>query len=140
MSPNMSFTIWMSSLLLLPFGWHFGTVFGLWGTPPTTRAEFFIRIAIIVVLFIVASIIVAIMTASRSGDDEFEPDEREQIIVQKAERNGYYVLSVGLVYIMWVVFEPMSAMDTANALLAIICVGEIVKILSGLFYLRTGFA
>ncbi|MEL6693623.1 MAG: hypothetical protein AAFQ12_11420 [Pseudomonadota bacterium] len=140
MSPSMSFTVWMSGLLLLPFGWHFGTVFDLWGTPPATRAEFFIRIAIIVVLFVIASIVIAIMTASRTGDEEFEPDEREQIIVQKAERNGYYALSCGLVYIMWAVFEPMSAMDTANALLAIICFGEVVKIVSGLLYLRTGHA
>ena len=138
MSPSMNFTLWASSLLLLPFGWHFGTVFGLWGTPPATRAELFIRIAVIVVGFVVASIVLAIVTASRADDDEFMPDEREEIIVQKAERNGYYFLSVGLVFLMWAVFEPMSPMDIANALIAIICLGEVVKILSGLIYLRTG--
>jgi len=138
MSPSMNFTLWASSLLLLPFGWHFGTVLGVWGTPPATRTELFIRIAVIVVVFIVASIVVAIATASRAGDDEFMPDEREQIIVQKAERNGYYLLSAGLVFLMWAVFEPMSPMVVANTLIAIMCLGELVKILSGLIYLRIG--
>lgn len=136
MSPSMNFTIWMSSLLLLPFGWHFGTVLGFWGTPPVTRADLFIRIAVIVVLFVITAIIWSIIAASRSGDDEFEPDEREQIIVQKAERNGYFFLSGGMVYLMWVVFDPMTAMDIANTILAIICLGELVKIISGLIYLR----
>ena len=138
MSPNMSFTISASVLLLIPFGWHFGTVYGFWGAPPATREEFFVRIAIIVILFIVVSFVLAIISAVRAGDDEFEPDEREAIVIQKAERNGYYALSTGLVFIMWIVFAPMSPMDIANALLATICLAEIVKILSGLFYLRVG--
>ena len=138
MSPNMSFTLWASSVLLIPFGWHFGTVYGLWGTPPATRAEFFIRIGSIVVAFVVGSIVVAIFAAIRADEDEFEPDEREQIVIQKAERNGYYALSTGLVVLMWLVFAPMTPMDIANALLAFICIAEIVKILSGVFYLRVG--
>lgn len=140
MSPSMNFTIWMSSLLLVPFGWHLGTVYGFWGTPPATRAELFVRIGVIVILFIIASIVVAIISASRTGDEEFEPDEREQQIIQKAERNGYFFLSSGLVFLMWVVFAPMSPMEIANAIIAIICLGEVVKIASGLVYLRTGRA
>ena len=74
----------------------------------------------------------------RSGDDEFEPDERERLIIQRAERNGYLFLSGGLVYLMWVVFAPLTPMQVANSIIAIICLGEVVKIVSGLFYLRTG--
>lgn len=138
MSPSMNFTVWMSSFLLVPFGWHLGTVYGFWGAPPTTRTELFVRIGVIVVLFIIASIVLAIISASRAGEDAFEPDEREQQIIQKAERNGYFFLSAGLVYLMWVVFAPMSPMQIANAIIAITCLGEVVKIVSGLIYLRTG--
>jgi hypothetical protein len=138
MSPSMNFTIWMSTVLLVPFGWHLGTVYGFWGVAPATRTELFVRIGIIVVLFIIASIVTAILSASRSGEDEFEPDEREKQIIQKAERNGYFFLSCGLVYLMWVVFAPMSPMQIANAIIVIMCLGEVVKIVSGLVYLRTG--
>ncbi len=42
----------------------------------------------------------------------------------------------GLVGLMWFAFAPMQPMDMATAALAIIAVGEAVKVFSGLIYLR----
>ena len=138
MSSSLRYTMVLSVLMFLPFGWHFGTVLGFWGDAPETRADLFWRLGIIVTAFIICSIIVAIVSASLNKDDDMVPDEREDIVLQKAERNGYFALSSAIMLVIWFAFAPMNAMDVANALLLSVCFAEAVKIISGVIYLRLG--
>lgn len=138
MSPALRYVVTASVLTLIPIGWHFGTVFGYWGEAPVTRADFFIRLGVIVAISIVANIIVSILMASSSGEEEFEPDEREKKVLQRAELSGYYVLAAGVVITIWFVFTPLTPMQTANALLASFALSEVFKLLVGVYFLRTG--
>lgn len=136
MSNHMKFVVGLSTLMFVPILWHFATVFGYLGEPPQTRGGFFLRIGLITAGFIVVSAITASVIASRHGDDEVKPDEREWLIETRAERNGGWALMAGLVGLMWFAFAPMQPMDVANAALAVMAAGEAVKIISGLVYLR----
>lgn len=138
MSSSMRFTLIMSLLMFVPFAWHFGTVFEFWGTAPVTRADLFLRLGVIVVFAIVSAIALSIFMAARSGEDEFVPDEREHIVLQKAERNGYLALSAAVVFVIWFAFFPVGPMDIANALIFSLCLAEFVKVISGLYYLKRG--
>lgn len=137
MSNYMKFVVIASAIMMLVPAWHFGTVFGFWGQPPETQIAFFIRLGIIVAGFIIILIIGAVILAARDEAD-LDPNEREVHIVRKAERNGGYVVSAGLLVLMWYVFTPMSPMDVANVALGILCIGEVAKIISGLIYLQRG--
>jgi len=136
MSTHMKFVIGLSTLMFVPILWHFATVFGYFGDPPQTRGEFFLRMGLIVAGFISLSMISGTIISARLGKNELEPDEREWLIETRAERNGGWFLMAGLAGLMWFAFTPMQPMDVANAALAIIAVGEAVKIVSGLLYLR----
>lgn len=136
MSNHMKFVFGLSTLVFLPILWHFATVFGILGEPPETRGEFFLRIGLIAAGFVIVSVITAIVMAMRDDGDGIIPDERETLIEIRAERNGGWALMVGLVVLMWFAFSPMRPMDIANAALAILAIGEAVKIVSGLIYLH----
>ncbi len=135
MSNHMKFVIGLSVLMFVPILWHFAMVFGYLGEPPQTRGEFFLRIGVIAVGFVVLSATIASAMVARNGETDIEPDEREQLIETRAERNGGWALMAGLVGLMWFAFNPMQPMDVANAALALIAAGEAVKIVSGLIYL-----
>ncbi len=137
MSNHMKFVIGLSMLMFAPILWHFATVFGYLGEPPQTRGEFFLRIGLIAIGFVVLSAIVASIMVAVNGEGDIDPDERERLIETRAERNGGWVLMAGLVGLMWFAFQPMQPMDVANAALALIATGEAVKIVSGLIYLRS---
>ena len=137
MSTYMKFIYGATSIMLLALGWHFGTVFGFWGAAPQTPVEFFVRLAIIVVGFIIISTVSAIMVASKD-EDAIEPDERETAIVRKAERDGGYVASFGLCVMMWMAFRSLEPMALANIALAFLSLAELTKITAGAIYLRRG--
>ena len=131
-------TIYIISLgLLAAFGWHFGTVLGLFGSAPETQTAFIIRIGGILIAFFVTFTIAFMMVAKRD-EDAVTPDEREEKIELKAERNGFFAIYAGLLCLMWFVFTPMTPMQIANGILAIVCFTEITKLLSGLYFLRKG--
>ena len=136
MSTHMRFVIGLSLLMFVPILWHFATVFGYLGEAPQTRSAFFLRIGLIAGGFVILSGLTAAVISARQSSDGIEPDEREWLIATKAERNGGWALMAGLVGLMWFAFTPMQPMDVANVALAIISVGEAVKIISGLLYLR----
>ena len=138
MSPAFRYTALVTFVSLLPIAWHFGTVLGYWGSPPETRPELFIRLGVFIGVTIIGSVITAILMAAASGEDEFEPDEREKLILRKAELTGYYVLAAGAVMIMWFVFTPLTPMQTANALIGAFALSEVVKIVAGFFFLKRG--
>ena len=127
-----------SALMLLAVGWHFGTVLGYWGHAPDGRTELFIRIGMITAFTIIGTIIAAIVVAIRTGDEDLEIDEREILIEQKAERNGYFALATAALGVMWLVFDPVSPMQLANLILAAMAVGEVIKLLSAGFYFWRG--
>jgi|GEM_PF-5587331 len=137
MSTHIRMVIFLSLGLLVLMAWHFGTVLGFFGTAPATRAEFFMRIWIFALLFLGSSIATAGLIAARDKD-AVQPDEREKLIELKAEHHGAIVVFFGLIFLMWIAFEPLTPMQTANAILAVICIGELTKIISGLMSLRRG--
>jgi len=137
MSSHLKMVIFLSLGLLAVFAWHFATVFEIIGTSPQTRMEFFVRFGIILVLFVIASAVTAIFVGWHN-EDAVMPDEREEKIELKVDRDGLLVVYGGMVLLMWFVFTPMTPMQVANALLAIMCFAEIVKIASGLAYLHGG--
>jgi hypothetical protein len=122
--------------LLLVFGWHFATVFGFYGNAPQTQGEFFARLGLIFIGFLVVSAITAAVVAKRSGLPPV-PDEREDKVLLKTERIGAATLYVGLLLITWLVFTPLTPMQVANAILAVVCVTEIVKLIYGMTILNT---
>lgn len=137
MSAHIKTVVSLSLGLLVVFVWHFSTVLGLLGTPPQTQIEFFIRIGVIFGAFLVVSAITAGMVAQHD-EQALEPDEREEKAELRAERNGGIFVYFGMIVLMWFVFTPLTPMQTANALLAIMCLAEFVKIASGLIYLQRG--
>jgi len=137
MSIHIKMVVVLSLGLLMVFGWHFLTVFGFLGTAPTTQTDFFIRIGLILLVFFVISIITAIMI-TRKEENAAQPDEREEKIELKTDRVGVLSLYIGLIIVMWFVFIPLTPMQVANAILAVVCVTEIIKILYGLFLLKRG--
>jgi hypothetical protein len=137
MSVHIKFVVFLSLGLLLVFAWHFATVFGIVGSAPQTQGEFFIRFGIIVVVFVFFSITTSLIIA-RYDEQAILPDEREEKVELKAERNGGIVVYLGLILLMWLVFKPLSPMQMANSILAVMCTAELIKIGSGIYYLRRG--
>jgi len=138
MSPALRYIVIATVFTLVPIAWHFGTVFEYWGTAPETRSGFFIRLGVIIALTIIANIVLSILMASTTGEDEFVPDEREKQILQKAELGGYYLLAAGVVVTIWLVFTPLTPMQTANALLGAFALSELFKLIVGVYFLRRG--
>ncbi len=137
MSTHFKLIISLSLGLLTLFGWHFATVFGLLGTAPATQTDFFIRIGFIISLFIVISVITSILVANKD-ENAILPDEREEKIELKTDRIGVISLYIGLIIVMWFAFTPMTPMQVANSILAVVSITEIIKIAYGLFLLKRG--
>jgi len=135
MSPRVRMIVGLSIVLLVIFGWHFATVFELVGKAPQTRGEFFMRLGIIFGGFWVSSMIIAVLQDKRDGKFNV-PDEREEAILLRTEQIGLNVVYAGLLLVMWFSFTPMSPMQIANALLAVLCICEIAKLVYGLLVLR----
>jgi len=138
MSLHLKFVYSLSIGLLLIFAWHFATVFGLFGSAPTTRAGFFIRIGVIFAVFLISSA-VTVGLIEKHKENASIPDEREEKLELKAERIGTVVVYIGLLIVMWFAFTPMTAMQIANAILGLICVSELVKLVVGWHMLKRGF-
>lgn len=138
MSPAIRFETFVTLISFTLIGWHFGTVLELWGNAPETRVDFFIRIGIIVAGSIVASIVGVIILRLLTGEEDFEADEREALVLHKAELAGYYSLAACVCYLMWRVFDPMSPMQIANALLAAFTFSAFVKLIAAFVLLRRG--
>lgn len=136
MSIHFKTIIFCSIGLLLLFTWHFATVFGIVGSAPQTRSEFFVRFSLFMAAFLISSIVSFIFIAKK--ENGIKPDEREEQIGLRVERNSIFVLYAGMICLMWFVFIPMEPMQVANAILGIMCVAEAFKIATGLKYLRIG--
>lgn len=135
MSPHIKSIVFLSIGLLAVFGWHFATVFGFFGEAPQTQGEFFTRIGLIFIVFLIVSAITAGIVAKRTGLPPV-PDEREDKVLLKTERIGVTTLYAGLLLISWLVFTPLTPMQVANSILALVCVTEMVKLTYGLVILN----
>lgn len=137
MSAYTKMVVFLSLGLLAVFGWHFATVFGIIGTAPQTRGEFFLRLGVILVSFIVISAVTAGLIA-RKDRRAAVPDEREEKIELHTERVGLVSLYAGLLVVAWCVFIPLTPVQMANALLAAVCASEIIKLVYAMVVLRRG--
>jgi len=136
-SSNFKTVIFCSMGLLLLFAWHFATVFGIVGTAPETRSEFFIRFGLFMAVFFISSM-VSFALIARKDENAIQPDEREEQIGLKVDQHGFLIIYAGLIGLMWFVFTPMEPMQVANAILGIIWVTEASKLFFGFRYLRSG--
>ena len=137
MSAHIKMVFFLSLSLLAVFGWHFATVLGIFGTAPATQSAFFIRLGLILGGFIIVAIITSILVQKRDENAAL-PDEREEKIEMLAERNGMLAIYAGLLVLMWMAFSPLTPMQMANGILAVVCFNEIIKLVSALYYLRRG--
>jgi len=137
MSTHFKLIVFLSLGLLMAFGWHFATIFGFLGTAPETQTEFFVRIGFIILVWFVISALTSILVAKKD-ENAVLPDEREEKIELKADRIGVVSLYMGLLIVMWLAFTPLTPMQVANAILAVVCITEIIKLLYGLHLLKRG--
>jgi len=137
MSELTKYTSIASAGLLLAIGWHFGTVLGLFGSAPQTPEAFFWRIGSFTLAFIVAVIVISIWR-SLVDEVELEADEREQKVIDKSEKIAGVVLAIGVVNLVWLAFQPLTPMQTANFALASLCLAEMARLISAAIFTSRG--
>ncbi|GAB5447737.1 hypothetical protein [Gymnodinialimonas sp.] len=113
---------------LIAMAWHFGTVFGLFGTAPSNQAEMFIRLGLIIGVTI-AVLFATALTLQTKLQAPLLPDEREEKIERLSEAAGVMTIYIGLLILAWFAFAPLSPMQFVNGLLAVVTVTELVKLL-----------
>ena len=142
-------SVWTSLIAIIAvFGYHFYKVFG--AVEAISTAELVVRlvgiIIIIVIIEIVLHIIIAV-TAIKDAEDGGALDERDVLINARAFRNAYVVLFIGVLHMIGYVIagdlnsEPrweVTPANTANLLLLVLVVAEIVNYASRLYYYRRG--
>lgn len=138
MSNLLKIAIFVSFGFLALLGWHFGTVLGLFGTAPETSAALFFRVALIVVATFCVSAGAAIYFAKRDGV-LLEPDEREEGIELRSERNGAIAIYGGLLCLIWFLSTPMTHMQIANGILLVVAFTEVVKLLTVFYFYKRRF-
>ena len=89
-----------------------------------------------VILIIVAQIVLQTVLAIGQGDVE-TAGTSDQSAARKASRNGYFVLTVGILAAIGSVFvEALTLFDTANIAILGLALAEIVQAASQLIYAR----
>ena len=116
-------------LFLLLVGWHFGTVFGLFGTAPTDLTDTMLRLAVIVGGTVISAVIVSNIIMARSKSVML-PDEREEKIERVSEGVGVLAIYAGLLVFCWFAFTPLAPFQIVNWILAIVAVTEVIKLLT----------
>lgn len=112
--------------------WHFGTVFGLFGTPPIGQSDMFIRLGVIIGVTILTAFLAAFTIQKRQGSPLL-PDEREEKIERLSEAFGVMSIYIGLLLLAWFAFMPLSPVQFVNGILAIVSITELLKLLVVLF-------
>lgn len=116
-------------LFLLLVGWHFGTVFGFFGTTPTDLADTMLRLAIIVGGTVLSAVIASNAVMARSKTLML-PDEREEKIERVSEGVGVLAIYGGLLVLCWFAFTPLAPYQIVNWILAIVAGTEVIKLLT----------
>ena len=102
------------------------------GVLAASTAILFITMIGFVAIVAAGHIVVAIFM--EKGDDK--TDERERFISLKAERNGGFILGVGVVLTLGLMLVGATNFAAANALLFALFVSEAVSLASKLVYYR----
>ncbi|MBI1210369.1 MAG: hypothetical protein GC190_02815 [Alphaproteobacteria bacterium] len=143
---TMSFretSAWISlTSILAVFGFYFTVVGRALSAGPvsadTFLGEYVGAVILLVVLQIVLQIIAAVGTRIGGGDVETARDEREKLIELKANRFGYFIVLSGAVLVAGAIGYGLPGYWTANALVAAVVLGELVRFGAQLVYYRIG--
>tara|TARA_Y100000052_G_scaffold13882_1_gene13468 strand:+ start:132380 stop:132799 length:420 start_codon:yes stop_codon:yes gene_type:complete len=115
---------------------HLGAYWGFWWSPAETGAELFWRVGITVACIVIATIIVASVSAATNKDAP-AADERESRVQFKAMRNMLFAYSGGLAILFMESFAGVSEpMALAHAVIGIFIFAELVRLPSLWVYLR----
>lgn len=114
-----------------------GAYLGLWWAPPLSGMALYWRVGTAVALIVITMIGVGILLgiANRKAP---QSDEREALIGLYAMRNTCYAYAGGVAFVFLHVFDGLSAMSFAHAMIGIIVGAEIVRVASLVWYLRRG--
>jgi hypothetical protein len=142
-------SVWASLIAIVAvFGFHFYKVFG--PAQAINTADLLVRLVGIVIVIVIIEIVLHIiiaMTAARDAEVGGAMDERDVLVATRAYRNAYMVMFVGVIYMLGYVIAgdlnagsrwTVNAVNSANLLLLILVVAEIVNYGSRIFYYRSG--
>jgi len=134
--------------IFLVYGYYFLTFFN--SAETVTAGAFIARMIGVVVVLIVIEVVLNILvgvTNVRSANEYGSTDERDKRVSSQSCRNAYYIICPGalalIVHILagdlmndpGALFTPLMS---ANLLLLIVVIAELVKYCSQLFYYRRG--
>ena len=100
-----------------------------------TNATMIVTVAAVVVLSIVAHIVIAILKPSEADESQ---DERDRMIEMRGDQRGGFVLALGSFGALVLAMLGFPVWMIANAILAGLVAGEIVKAVSKLIDYRRG--
>jgi len=142
-------SIWVSVIaILVVFGYYFISIFSAAGsmTSAETIFRFIGAIVILVIIEITLHILIAV-TDVKGAEEHDVVDERDRLVAIKANRNAYFVLTIGVFTLIghFVASEmarypgpDFTPLMSANLLLLIVVSAEIVNFSSQLYYYRKG--
>ena len=116
---------------------HLGAYWGWWWSPPENGTALYWRIGFTIVLLVVVAIAVGIASAM-VNQGASEVDERETLISARSLRNVAFIYSGALAIILIEAFGDMTPMTLAHGVIAAFVVGEVVRLLSMIYYIRRG--
>ena len=137
MTMNFRIDVTASTCSLLAGLIHIGAYQGWWWTPPSSGTDLFWRLGGSVVLIVIAVIIVATVVRASNADAP-ERDERETQAGLKAAYNTAMAFSGGVTLLLIYAFTPLSPMLLAHSLIGVICLAELTRLSSLLYYLNRG--
>ena len=137
MTINFRIDVTASICALLAGLIHIGAYLRWWWTPPASGSDLFWRLGISVALIVIA-VIVAATVVRASNADAPERDERETQAGLKAAYNTAMAFSGGVTLLLIYAFTPLSPMLLAHSLIGVICVAELTRLSSLLYYLNRG--
>ena len=110
------------------------------GVPPeaalaATNALMIVTVVAVVVLSIIAHILIAVLKPSEADDRR---DERDRMIEMRGDQRGGFMLAVGVFGALALAMLGQPVWLVANAILASLVAGEVVKGVSKLIDYRRG--
>ena len=142
---NMSFqekSVWVSLIIiLLAYGSYFSNIYDGLLAGSLSRVEtmglFIGMVVTIIVLQIVVHIVIAMVEPE---DADHSGDERDKLISLKAEMPGGLVLGFGVVtFSLYLMVHDVQSAITANLLLLLVVVSQVVTYLLQIYWYRRGF-
>ncbi len=131
---------WISLLLYLGiYGFYFTQVAVALARGQADGAHFLGLFGQSVVVFVVATIVLTVIAAIRAPRDAQAPeDEREKLITLKANSASGYVLAVGVVFAIGVLFYGADDFLAINLLFFALVMSEVYKVATQLVLYRRG--